>query len=255
MPTLVALILMLVFSLNGLGLIAYFIIWKLMIKPTYLRFSGANYYYKKLSAKMKKTKKDIKAEFDTIIEQANRCCAEEKTSVSIMPYYEVDTRDALGFGLVPKLNTILYSSVWIELTLTKSAKWQIAFAQSVGHELGHKDDIPKDVMFLFRKSADRRFFYWVREIRNDLYGVEFARKYYSCTKDEIQEAVRMKANMYDKTTRKKNYHTHPAWCFRRYIIKKYSVLTEEAILCIADKAGCTNKRYIDKLTKAVMEKA
>lgn len=254
MPKLTALILLLVISLTGLGLIVYFVLWKLMIKPTYLRFSGADYYYKKLSVKKKKSKQDIKEEFGAIVGRAKSNCAAAKATVNILPYYEVSARNALGFGIVPRLNTILYSSVWIELTLTKSSKWQIAFAQSVGHELGHKDDIPKDILFPFRKLADRRFYNWVCEIRNDLYGVEFARKYYSYTEEDIHEAVCMKANMYDKTTRKKNYQTHPTWRFRLSIMKNYSVLTEEVIRYIAENAGCTNKKYIEKVSQAVMER-
>lgn len=251
MRELILLIILLIY-LVFFSLLSYFVLWKLLIKPTYLSLSGAHYYFTKLSKKKKKTKQEIKEAFLAIIEEARYFCAKDGVPIRLLPFYTVSSRNALGFGIYAKINTILFSAVWIELILTKSPKWKISFAQSVGHELAHKDDIFKGLFFFLRKRTDRKFFNWVREIRNDICGVEFAIKHYGYTKEEVYEAVRMKANLYNATTLQDTDHmSHPSWQFRQIMMKRWSVLTEEAVREIAERAGCKNEQYIEKIANTV----
>lgn len=235
-----------------LGWALYALVWKLIIVPTYLKLSGPAYYYKKTARKLGISMSDVKKQFRKVVQEEIDRCSTLNTKIKIVPYHDVYARDELGMGIWAKFGVVLCTANWIELALTQNQQWRLALTQSVGHEIGHKEDIQKGILFSFRKKTDQKFFYWLREIRCDYKGVWYAMKFTDMSREKVIKAIRAKARKYNKHNDGKTFFKHPEWNFRIKMLNKYPELTEAAIREIAAKAGCKNEKYIQEIIKKTL---
>lgn len=192
-----------------------------------------------------------KKRFGQLKKKITKYCSSRGVKIYIEPVYFPERINQLAIG-TPKNNMplIAYSSFWLEKVT--SPLWEMAFVQSVGHELGHRFDLPSDEINGKSEPDKMRFFCWVRECRCDFYGIHFAKAMYlQCTRDDIIEAVVEKSEVYKPTEeeRAKPTEDHPSWNFRIYLATKYLQFNAETVREIAEEAGYKDRKYIEVLAQ------
>lgn len=179
-------------------------------------------------------------------------CCEREVKIKILPIYPIRQKDKLAMALARKpFRIITYSSMWMEKLSDGDLLWQIAFEQSVGHEIGHRYDLSKRDFCKDVEDDKKRFFNWVQECRCDYYGICFLNALYSkqIPRDYIIRAFENKMKVYQpvEEDRAQACSTHPSWDFRYKMIKKYQEFNADVIHEIAIEAGMTDERYEKEL--------
>lgn len=239
-------VLLIIIGAAVVGIILYAI--KSLLDPLFEYNSCVKLTCQNTNLSKKEVKKRIRGFVDEV---KNRCKSELGLSIKILPIYQISKHKELGFGTAVKmLRIVTYSPIWIEKILTSQKLWKLSFVQSVGHEIGHRRDLSRGVFFLVKNLNDRKFFLWVREVRCDYFGLEFASQVCPlCSRGEILEAIQVKADEYAAQSlgkKNKNY-THPSWKIRLKILRTYENFNEDVIRFIAKEAGCINAEYISKI--------
>ena len=211
-----------------------------------------NYYCNITAQQIGSTVDFVESKFRDILKEEIDRCKTLGIKIKITPNY--DTGDIEQFAIeTRKLSRrVECSANWIELVLAIAPQWRLALTHSVGHEIGHFADIKKGILFYFRKKVNKKFFYWTNEIRCDYNGVWYTARFTDANRDEIIDAVQIKANKYNKQNRKAKYFKHPQWDFRTKMLIKYPKITKETIREIADHAGCKDEKFIQKVIKKVL---
>lgn len=145
-----------------------------------------------------KDSKKIRKEFYELISQIVAECKKNRIYVKVLPLKILNSKDDLGFSSAPSwVHVVVYTPVVIKHYSKDPRIWEIAIVQSIGHELGHRQDIYRDRFHKKQPEENQNFFYWTREIRCDFYGVDFAQSFREgYSRDEIITAVAKKADVY-----------------------------------------------------------
>lgn len=179
-------------------------------------------------------------------------CRKNGLKICIWPIYPFPRKDELATGTAPKfLHMVTYSSMWMEKLADGDSLWQIAFEQSVGHEIGHRYDLSKRNFCKDVEDDKKNFFNWVQECRCDFYGICFLNALYSkqISRDYIIRAFENKMKVYQpvEEDRAQSCLTHPSWNFRYKMVKKYQEFNADVIHEIAIEAGMIDERYEKRL--------
>lgn len=182
----------------------------------------------------------------------NYCC-ERDVNIRILPIYQIGEKDKLAMGTARKsLRIITYSSIWMEKLADGDRVWEIAFEQTVGHELGHRKDLSPKEFCNDVEEHKVKFFNWVQECRCDFYGICFLNALYSnqISRDDINLAFKEKMHVYQpvEEERERACMTHPSWEFHYKMIAKYQNFNADVIHEIAKEAKMTDKEYEKELT-------
>ena len=134
--------------------------------------------------------------------------------------------------------------------VTLCAAWQVAFHQSIGHELGHQFDKQIGWRRFFLTKEEKKLFLWLREVRCDLFSLRFLTGKHGFCRPLIQQGLDLKIDAYtgaDQEKKDRFTKTHPSWTIRREIMEHYPTITKEVIDMLADKAGCKNSAFINEM--------
>ena len=143
---------------------------------------------------------------------------------------------------------VVFPPSWIyHLASPEGEKWRTAFVQSVGHECGHTYDPFKDLFFYFRRRSERRLFYYLREVRNDFLGTALAEKALGVTRKCVLSDMLKKVKIYTFGKKDEDHFRHPAWKFRRSMLKKYDRFDERVCDAIHKRSKCQNDAYYQRL--------
>lgn len=179
-------------------------------------------------------------------------CCEREVRIKILPIYPIRQKDKLAMALARKpFRIITYSSIWMEKLADEDLLWQIAFEQSVGHELGHRNDLSEKEFCNDVEEQKVKFFNWVQECRCDFYGICFLNALYSkqISRNDINLAFKEKMQVYKpvEEERKQSCLTHPSWDFRYKMVNKYQEFSADVIHEIAIEAEMTDEQYEKEL--------
>lgn len=200
-----------------------------------------------------KTKREVENDMATLIAEAMAACKKSGKQMKIIydPSADITT---LTMSTCPKVfKTIVMSPSWIPFlsgaTPDSVEDWKVAFYQSVGHELGHQFDVPSVFGVPIRKNkAERRLFCWLREVRCDLYGVDFAVSHLaSYGKDDIMVAIDVKIAAYTAQKGDIADRKHPTWAVRKSIMENHNELNADVIEVLVKESGCDNQGFIDAM--------
>ena len=200
-----------------------------------------------------KDSKKIRKEFYKLISQIVAECKKNRIYVKVLPLKILNSKNDLGFSSTPSwVHVVVYTPVVIKYYFKDPRTWEIAIVQSIGHELGHWQDIYRGRFHNKQPEENQNFFYWTREIRCDFYGVDFAQSFREgYSRDEIITAVAKKADVYKHNSDYKPGHCkdHPSWEFRLSMLKKYTSFDERVIKDIMQEAKCTDNSYVKMITE------
>lgn len=202
---------------------------------------GKMHFVRKAVKKLGLSKEELLtplAWFSLFLNKVERICRENGYSVKFSMFCPRPKMGSQGFGTNCRTK-IKFGPVWIYLIAVSPRLSELAFVQSVGHEIGHRFDWKKGKGFYFRPAAERRLFYWLQEIKSDFWGVDFTIKNYEgVSRKTILNAVGKKAERYIKERKRKECMSHPSWELRCKLLKEHNCFDEEVVRKVAKAAGC-----------------
>ena len=222
-----------------------------LLRLVYLQFFGSGYFVKKAAKELGISEEKVKERFNAVLCEAIDMCFDTGKVLPIKHYFPRSKRDQLGAANANR-KCIFYSPLWIYLVVAKPNLWKPAFLLSIGHELAHCFD-PKRKLWerFFRAKAERRFYKWLCEVRNDFEGMKTVQEFKpDWSRKTLIRAMERKAKMYDKDKKPGKMATmsHPSWDTRIMLLKKYDSFNYDVVEEVAALAGCKNRKYIIQLT-------
>ena len=232
----------------------------LLVRVLYLQFGMKGHFIRKAAKALAISKSEVKLRFQLVMNEAQAMCRANGAQMRFSPYYP--SAKVNDFGIVTsykKMRLITYAPMWIYLIATKSLLWHIAFLQSVGHEFAHRKDAAKGKGFYRRSKEEKRFYYWLREVRCDFEGVRMVLDYFDSkhwSRKTVVSAVKKKSGKYIALSKKGDKATmsHPSWALRVALLKQHEEFNEEVVAAVAKAAGCTNEAYIEAMQKATIKR-
>lgn len=144
-----------------------------------------------IDSEEKESWKQIKIKTKTIINKYKTECYNSEGKLQNVIYWRKKNEIGSGNASIPC--TIALTGNWYVLGYSHEIEWEKALITTLGHELGHKSNEPKQCYFNIKK----KFINYVREVRADFYGLEFAKKC-GINREEAIKTIKMKVELKKK---------------------------------------------------------